>query len=317
MRPCRTFFSTAFAILLPVITATAAELQKPPHACALPLSKSIDLLDGRLTLRVPAPAKIQQRQASFMAAPESLQEETDVVIESGDSHLSITAWELFATAPADVEKPVRQELQREPLTIQSRSLRSGLRLIEFFPNAPQQNANLIWGAYLLNADGTVQRIAFYGDGPQAKLPASCLSTVKAMAEGLSTGARALNLKGGTTTVGGQLTVSLPPSYGTSVQDGIDFKVYKVKKFVPLGASGGSIGLYLGDHPSFNGQGQRGGKATLLGKPAEWLDYPNGSGSQTLIPLDAAGHHYAHIFISANSAAELQELKRVAASFAVK
>jgi hypothetical protein len=312
-----TIFRIALVMSLLVITATAAGVEQPPYVCALPLGKSLDLLDGRLTLRVPAPAKVQQRQKSFMAAPESLQEETRVVIESGDSHLSFTVWELFATAPADLEKAVRQELQRDPLTIQSRSVPSGLRLVEFFPNAPQANANLIWGAYVANSDGTLQRIAFYGDGPQAKLPPSCLSTVKAMAESLALGKRALNLKGGATTVGGQLTVNLPPSYTTSIQNGIDFTVYKLKKVVPLGNPSGSIGLYLGGHPSFNGQGQTGGKATLLGKPAEWLDQSNANYSQALIKLDPESHQYAHVFIKANSASELKELKQVAGSFALK
>ena len=240
-----------------------------------------------------------------------------VVIESGDSRLSFTVWEPFVTAPADLEKAVRQELQRDPLTIQSRAVPSGLRLVEFFPNAPQANANLIWGAYVANSDGTVQTIAFYGDGPQAKLPPSCLSKAKAMAESLALGKRALNLKGGATTVGGQLTVSLPPSYGTSIQNGVDFTVYKIKKVVPLGNPGGSIGLYLGGHPSFNGQGQTGGKATLLGKPAEWLDQSHANYSEALIILDPKGHQYAHVFITANSASELKELKRVAGSFALK
>jgi len=313
----RALSQIALVMSLLVITATAAGAEQPPYACALPLGKSMDLLDGRLTLRVPTPAKVQQRQVSFMAAPESLQEETQVVIESGDSHLSFTAWELFVTAPADLEKAVRQELQRDPLTIQSRSLPSGLRLIEFFPNAPQANANLIWGAYVANSDGTLQSIAFYGDGPQAKLPPSCLSTVKGMAESLALGKRALNLKGGAITVGGQLTVNLPPSYGTSIQNGMDFTVYKLKKVVPLGNSGGSVGLYLGGHPSFDGQGQPGGKATLLGKPAEWLDQSNANYSEALIKLDPEGRQYAHVFITANSDSELKELKRVAGSIALK
>src|SRR5262249_9639410 len=152
------------------------------------------------------------------------------------------------------------------------------------------------------SDGTVERIAFYGDGPQAQLPADCLRNVTAMVNSLAPGKRSLGTKGGIVEIAGGVSVNLPPLYSTSVQNGVDFTVYKVKKVAPLGSSPGMVGLYLGGHPSFSAQGQIGGKVTLLGKATEWHDSNSRDRflSEALIVLDPKGHDYAHVFINASS-----------------
>src|SRR5512136_940564 len=70
----------------------------------LPLAdRPIQLLGGRLTVRMPAAARVEPRQRSIMSAAESGEEETRVVLDAGPERLVLLASELFARFEGDLE----------------------------------------------------------------------------------------------------------------------------------------------------------------------------------------------------------------------
>jgi hypothetical protein len=316
-------------VLLPYAVSILATADRgtAQDACSLPLAKAIEVLDSRLSMRVPAQATIQPHQGSIMAAPESSQEETRIVIESGASRMVVMVWELFATTGPDFEKAVRADLSHDPITVERFAFQPPLRGYAFFPSSPQAAANLIWGAYLAQADGTVERIAFYRDRPGAQLRAKCTAKAKEMASSLAPGRRNLQLNGGDSRLGAvsrgmDLFVTLPAGYVTTIKNGIDFTVYKAIKIRSLGVPGAVLAIYIGGHPSFVPKAQKSGSATLFGKKTDWYDSPPGSeivGTDALVPLpfESGEQLYAHVFAACSTATELPELKKIAGTVSLK
>lgn len=87
-----------------VLLAVAACSAASEDVCRAPLTKDMDLLGAHLTMRVPSQVRIEQRQRSIMAAPESQQEETRAVIGSSGSEMIFVVQEssprLLATSKA-------------------------------------------------------------------------------------------------------------------------------------------------------------------------------------------------------------------------
>jgi hypothetical protein len=69
--------------------------------------KPIQLLGGRLTVRMPDGAKIEARTPNIMSAPEAEEHETRVVFDAGEERLVLMVHETFAFAREDFEKEVR------------------------------------------------------------------------------------------------------------------------------------------------------------------------------------------------------------------
>jgi hypothetical protein len=304
-------------LLLAVAACSAAS----EDVCRAPLTKDMDLLGAHLTMRVPSQVRIEQRQRSIMAAPESQQEETGAVIGSSGSEMIFVVQELFATPPGDFEGAVRKDLGNDPVKVQRAELQQPLKGFAFFPAAPQAQANLLWGAYIAHPDGTVQRIAFYGDRPQAQLPEECPSQARRMAATLRPGSRRLSLTGGRAKFGNRFGLQLPPGYVTSEQRGPDFIVYKVKKIAALGTKPATLGLYVGNFPSYHETSGKVIPVILFGKSSQWHEArtPGAMNADALVVLsdtvqgNSHLREYAHVFIRAQEAKELEELEKAAAT----
>ena len=95
-------FATAYCCLLSTNTF-AGELGKATLS-----NKPIEVLGGRLMVRMPLGGKTVARSFDIMSAPESEEHETRVVFDAGQERLVLMAHENFAFAGDDFEKDVRE-----------------------------------------------------------------------------------------------------------------------------------------------------------------------------------------------------------------
>ena len=95
--------------------------------------KPIEVLGGRLSIRMPQGAKKEARPFDIMSAPESEEHETRVVFDAGQERLVLMVHESFAFAGDDFEKDVRDWVAKwkgkyriEPIQLPTKGLKSRL-----------------------------------------------------------------------------------------------------------------------------------------------------------------------------------------------
>lgn len=275
---------------------------------------------------------MEARGHSVMAAPQSVQHETRVVLDAGSQRLVLMAFELFATAGDDLMAAVRRDLAElgageqppslEPLAI------PGLKAIAMVPASfdLKRDAILTLGLYVSPPDGTVQYLGFYANpAAGADLP-GVTALVRRLAATLAAGPTPLAKEAGKRTLSEGLSVTVPAGYVTTRQDGPDFAVHHVRKLTPLGQPEARLGIYIGGHPSF--QYRQSEQAPdklkklpgkLLGQSIEWQEWSSGPVRKTceaIVPMPRGGLR-VHAFLSASTPAELDELRKLAETLSLK
>ena len=91
---------------LPMASAQLGQLK--------PALKTTDLLNGRLTVRVPAQGQSHAIKRNIMAAPDTVSETTRIVIDSGPQRMVVVAHELFARADQGFEQAVQKQSAKLP-----------------------------------------------------------------------------------------------------------------------------------------------------------------------------------------------------------
>ncbi|MBI5482815.1 MAG: hypothetical protein HY906_28425 [Deltaproteobacteria bacterium] len=325
------------ALAMPA-TAAAGELGK------LALDKApIDLLGGRLALRFPAGARIEARGRSIMAAPESAQHETRVVLEKGDEKLVVTAVEFFALVGPDFEQQARKDLGQlkakggapygvAPLVTGSpkqRALAATSPALDL-----ERKGQLVVALFLAHVDGTVQWVGFAVNPAAGKDAAGCTALIKRMVATLAPGARALPRAAGVRSLDvlakeTELQATVPAGWVATVQPGPDFIVHHLRKLTPYGAPTVGFSVYVGGHPSYQHRQVDGPapkvtttKGKLLGKDVEWQRWQRGTGKdaatthEAIAPLPGNDRLRVHVFASVADGALLKEIQPIIATLKV-
>jgi hypothetical protein len=291
------------------------------------------LLGGRLTVRVPREAKLLPMQQSIMAAEESAEESSRIMLDAGGEKMVLMAYELFALAGTDFDGAVSRVLGSKLGRIEGLKLASPLCGISFAPKETTRtgDANLMMGIYVAQGDGTVQLINFYLNPAAAKKADFYLALARKISATLAPGTRKLLKSAGKRHLmsysNDEILATVPDGYVATMQSGVDFLVHRLTKLTRLGAPQCRLGLYLGEYPSFNPERNAAVKqfkksqATLLGHQVEWyqssqkFEFGEVISTQALVPIhDASGKpFYAHFFLDSGSLEEAEELKQIASS----
>jgi hypothetical protein len=101
-RPIAILVSSTICCCILSTSTLAGELGKAKLS-----EKSIQVLGGRLTVRMPERARIEARPHDIMSAPETEEHETRVVFDAGQERLAFMVHETFAFVGEDFEKDVR------------------------------------------------------------------------------------------------------------------------------------------------------------------------------------------------------------------
>ena len=163
----RRIFILACAIAYCWILSTnslAGELRKATLS-----DKPIEVLGGRLMVRMPLGAKTERRPFDVMSAPEPEEHETRVIFDSGQERLVLMAHENFAFADDDVEKDVRDWVTKWKGKYRIELIQlptPGLKAVTVIPlNVPDHtrsdDATFVEGLFVESADRTIQSLDVY------------------------------------------------------------------------------------------------------------------------------------------------------------
>lgn len=287
--------------------------------------KTTDLLGGRLTIRAPKGAKIEARRGGIMSAPESADEETRVVWSDGDSKLVIMCYELFQTAGKDFKEGAQGQLTFWELkaTVEAFEL-EGLRSLLATPEKLEVHDDAAWvqGAFVAGADDAVQLVMVYVNTRMSRDADRSRKMASAILSSIRAGSRKIETKAGRRTmerVGDQCVVAtVPDGYVLTQQGAGDFRVYRLRKLVPLGGKESSFGAYFGDHPTYHHK--KFGKPTeregkLLGDTVTWYDWTDGSRqfSEAMNSVPGGDGMMMHVFYSTLDKVEVDALMKIAES----
>jgi hypothetical protein len=289
----------------------------------------MDLLNGRLRVRLPAGARNEARGHSIMAAPQSVQQETRLVLDAGRERLVVMSYELFATAGDDLAAAVRKYLAEdgatekiEPLTL------AGLRAIVAVPTTHdlKREAIPVLDVFVASPDSTVQALAFFVNPAGGTDIQGVTELARRSAATLAAGPAKLPSTTGSRVLSDGLHITVPAGYVATRQDGPDFTVHHLRKLGPLGEPTTRVGIYLGGHPAYQHKQvddtpvalkKTAGK--LLGQAMEWHTWTRGKPPTQVTTMEAIVPHgsglLVHVFMSAPSEAALAEPKAIAETLA--
>jgi hypothetical protein len=293
-------------------------------------AKSTDLLQGRLTVRLPEEAHSTPAQHGIMAAPEAGAEITRIEIEAGAQKMVLLAEELFARTGQEFEKDVKEKAATLPTKVEVEPwpLPSPLRAYACMALGPEidKEADLVMGLYVAQGDGTVEELAFFINQEAATNFAAATELAKSIARTIAPGTTKLNTSAGERKLSayeGDLLVTVPEGFVLTEQEGPDFFVYHLRKITSFSESPAAIGIYLGDHPPRNDENMKAnGSVTLLGQRVQWFEQEvdvegeRGLYDRALIKVGSwpSGQDhpgYVDVFLQARNGSGINELKKIA------
>lgn len=320
------------AIFVAVLTGCATTPPRVEHGqaprakSAAPEGKRTPLLGGRLAFRIPDGARILPRRTSIMAAEQSSDEETRVVLVPGQGDMArfvMMADEVFALGTGDVVADARHWLvgkgehgKLEPLVAGP-----GLHVAAFVPEGQRSGSPLCVLELLVErADRTTAEVGFYILPEMAGERARWTARARSIAGTLTAGEHALALSAEHRIDLGEKRVLVVRSPAPSVltsQPGPDFLVLHLRTLGHIGDLRSAMGVYIGGYPSYQFE-QAGVPAAqvqkvagkLLGHDVQWMRWTarNVVMLEAMTKLDA--HEILHVFAH-GSAPDADALKTAA------
>jgi hypothetical protein len=321
-RHIRIIASVAALFLMLRADGFAGELAKAKLS-----DKPIEVLGGRLSIRMPETAKKEARPFDIMSAPESEEHETRVIYGAGQERLVLMAHESFAFAGDDFAKDVRDWITKwrgkyriEPVQLQT----SDLRILSVIPaNNPDRtrsdDATFVEGLFVESSDRTIQSLDVYVNTAAAEDLEGCRAVARRILLSLAPGKKELKFAAGERRLFAyskdmEISVTVPQGMVATQQFGPDFLVHRLIVLGRLGADSASIGIYVGNHPDFN-QGAKKGEGMMFRKKVEWYSSRQQGDLQVLcrLPIPDEPSLFAHVWVHAPDDAQRKELRQVAES----
>lgn len=286
-----------------------------PHGVA-PQGKRTPLLGGRLVFRMPDGARIEPRRTSIMAARQSSDEETRVVLVPGKGDLArfvMMANELFALGTGDAVADLKQlDGPGEHAKVEQLVAGGGLHVAAVVPGNQRSDSPLCVLLLLVERpDRTAVQLAFFVLPEMAGERAQWTARAKAISRSLTAGAHGLALSsehrvdlGG----GRVLVVRSPAPSVLTRQPGPDFLVVHLRELNRIGGLPAAMGIYIGGYPSYQFE-QAGVPAAqvqkvagkLLGHDVKWMRWTD----QDVVMLEAMtkldDHEVLHVFVHGTAA----------------
>lgn len=274
-------------------------------------------LAGRISIGLPADAVSSARPHDIMSAPTGDDAETRFVLDRGDSRLVVFVAETFASPPPDLASTVAtlESARVQAGRVARVRLASGLEAAFVEPTSLDgpPGGVLVENAWVAMPDGTVVSIGIYGTPDVVTAPTVCRRVARTLLASITAGTARLDTSARERELSDGVHVTLPAHYAMTHDRGPDFDVYRLRPIVPLGVDAPVLGIYLGDHPDFEPEGDE-SPGTLFGQPASWwtVTAPTAARRQALVQVPGR-ELFAHVFMEARDGAELDALTRVAAT----
>jgi hypothetical protein len=317
----------------------------------LPMGKEpISLLEGRATVTAPAGAKVEARAHSIMAAPQSNESETRVVLEANQAKLVLMAVEMFQTAGADFGQRVAKEANTLAAEVETRFA------VEPLGSAVPSEANAATGfiitpenlkgtgdaiplqtAFVVLPDKTILNLTVFANPEAYKNRDDCLRVSRAILKSVRAGGRPMRAQAGLRRLhvyseDKELALTLPEGFVLTTQRGPDFLVHHLRSVCPFGDRPQALSLYYGGHPAYM-HDRRGNqdanvpqeKGKLLGQEVLWYNWVSRDGnestysSEVMIKGAVPKEEYpmiVHMFMNAGDEKQLAALRQIAGTLSV-
>jgi hypothetical protein len=289
--------------------------------------KPMEVLGGRLMVRMPEGARLEPRQYPIMGAPEPESHKSRVTLKAGREKLVLMAAETFALAGDDLERDVRGWLAKgdRKYLVESLQLRGPrLKAVVVTPasdpdHSRSDDATFVEGLFVMSDGRTIQSLDVYVNAAAEKHMAACRALAHRILLSVATGKRKLEMRAGERRLSAfskkvEISVLVDANTVATTQAGPDFLVHRLIALGPLGADSGTVGIYVGHHPDFE-PGMKKGSGTMFGKTVDWHSFDKGKRLETLCGLPIPGEDglKAHIWIQTSNHAQLETMKKTAES----
>jgi hypothetical protein len=288
--------------------------------------KPMEVLGGRLTVRMPQGSQSRARGHSIMAAPASEQQETRIAFDAGPERLVLMAEEVFAFGGDDFEKNVQEMLAKTGRKFKANLLpipAKGLKAVVVTPvhdpdRSRSNDATFVEGIFVQSDDRTIQSLDVYVNRAAEKNLKDCRMLAHRILTSVAPGGKKLQLEAGERRLfaySRDLEISIVVDKDTAVttQKGPDFLVHRIVVLGQLGTDSDGIGVYVGNHPHFK-PGAKKESGTVFGKKIDWYSpVGRGRGLETCceLPIPGNDHFQAHIWVFAGNDARLATMKQIA------
>lgn len=301
----------------------------------LSLETEQSLLNDRLTLKFPAIARNESRQADVMAAGPDANNETRILMDIGNKRMVFFAEELFATGTDKLAEEL-QAIEAPSVRYQAKQGADGLLTVLVTPTRFDSAAEAIRIAslYLKTRNHTVVRVSAYINPAAFQEREACSRLAGRIFETREAGNRLPDLSARAATLdvygGKNLAVTLPESYALSKSSSHDFEVFHLQKVNNIAdTSWQSLTLYVGYHPSyfhrsyqFSDNEAISVAGTFLGKPVTWKDFSDQKRSvyirEEQIPSKELGVNLVvHIAMTGNTREGIHALQHIVEGIRLK
>lgn len=287
--------------------------------------KAIEVLGGRLTIRVPEGARVEARAYPIMGAPTPQTHESRVVLDADQERLVVLVNEVFAFAGEDFEKDITEWVSKRNGKYRVEAVRppaKGLEAVVVTPltspdHSRSNDAAFVEGIFVKSGDRTVQSLDVYVNKAAEKDLTGCSALAHQIILSVAPGEKGLELSAGERRLFAyskdvEISVTVDENTVATTQVGPDFLVHRLVALAPLGADSVSIGVYVGNHPDFEPEAKR-IPGRVFGKNVDWQPFREGKGLQTLCDLPIPGENglKAHVWIHASTDGQLAAMKKTA------
>jgi hypothetical protein len=258
----------------------------------------------------------------------------------GKRRIMLLAEETFSIAtkdfPKELEKMVATMSQGSDISFKTIPLIANqqLKLIQAIPSRfdATREAVLVRAAFVIQKDQTIQLVSVYANPEAARNPSDCVQIAEKILRSVTAGSRSLNTAAGTRRLyaysnSKTLLITLPAGYVSTLQQGPDFLVHRIRKVQPFGADFAILGIYIGGHPAYHYARNDPSQTvvtrvpgTLLGQKGEWFyskpKSPTGQDKsyrmEVIVPAKRLDNTlFLHVFLTAGNEKELAEFQHIA------
>ncbi len=329
----------AISVLAGRIGEAETPTARPAETSSLPILERelsqypFSLISDRLTVQMPVGAEDEAMQSDAMGAQISSKAETRLVLEGEGQQMVLYAQETFYTTD-NLEKDLDAILKLrygKGFTYTAETVKQSgddIEVIGFSPEQLDKSASsvLIKGAVVGIDDGAIVTVGVYATPETAADEVLCQKQAGRILDSIVPGSRKIDGKAHEERLGqNSLTIRLDKNYVVAQQEGPDFSVFYLMKYVKLGEPAPSIGIYIGEHPTMR-YPQRGIKENqltktegkLLKKNVEWLSYESsGGGYSAETNLYLNDTLIMHIFVDTADEAEFETIKKMIQTLKIK
>jgi hypothetical protein len=285
-------------------------------------ARPIDLLDGRLTIRLPEGAELSADDDA------RTEEESAVVLDAGADRLVLLAEETFALAGPDLASAAARVLPSfggGPGKVEVVELPSGLRAAILIPDSPAiGRALMLLTVLVAHPDGTTQRLGIAVDAGKAPEREGCIELARRIVGTLAVGPRALERDAATRTLalddGEALELDHPAGWILTAGPSSNARSFMLRKPVGYDLSAPIILIAWGPKPNHqDNPAAIKGPGKLLGATVDWQMWAKETEGLVSVFMDALAPdparpgYFVYVVIAAPDKDTLNEARAIAES----